>query len=263
MGLAEWTQTRYILFFLVFARISGLLQTAPLFQSRTLPTYIRAGISLLVSLILSSLLELSVEVTTLAFLLVLVIQELIIGLAMGYFLNLSFAAIQLAGHMIEMPMGFRMVNIIDPQLGIQMPIISQLQHMLALWLFLLVDGHHLILQLLVRSYRLLPIGVAPNLNQGMTLLVKAFSGIFLMGFQIAIPVWGVILLTDVGLGVLSKLIPQINVFIMGFPIKIVLGLSLIILSLPVMARWISQYFSSSGKIWVEALRFITLLGRGQ
>lgn len=264
MFFSEWIEGKYLLFLLIFSRITGLLQSAPFFQSRSLPGYFRAGLALFISLILTPLFgEMEVKVSHLLLFFLLVVRELIIGLLLGYVLNLAFAGIQLAGQLVEVPMGFGMVNILDPQAGYEVPIIGQLQHLTALWLFLLVDGHHMLFNLLVKSYQLLPLNAALQFKSGIELVIKAFSGMFWLGFQVALPVWGVIFLTDVGLGVLSRLIPQINVFIMGFPIKVALGLILLILGLPVFVQGLAQYFSPSGKIWSEAIRLLTLLGRGQ
>jgi flagellar biosynthetic protein FliR len=160
-------------------------------------------------------------------------------------------------------MGFGMVNVLDPQTGGQMPIIGQLYYLTAIWLFLLVNGHHILLNVLAQSFKILPVGKLFYFTKGLPLIIKNFSQLFWLALQVAIPIIGVLFLTDVGLGVLSKLIPQINVFILGFPIKVFLGITLLILSLPVLLRWLAVNYSNTGSIWTELLRFIKLIGQGE
>src|SRR5690554_5674984 len=142
---------------------------------------------------------------------------------MGYVVNMVLAAFQLAGQMIDVPMGFGLANVLDPQQGIRMPIVGQLQQIIALWIFLLVDGHHVLFRALVESYRLLPVGNLPFFAHGTELVVRAFSSMFLLGFTIALPIVGVLFLTNIGLGILVRLIPQVNVFMVSFPLKIMIG----------------------------------------
>ncbi|HEY8344811.1 MAG TPA: flagellar biosynthetic protein FliR [Bacillota bacterium] len=261
MNLAEWTELQFVLYLLVYARVFGLLQTAPVFQNKSISGFLRSGLALFVSLVifppLANVTDLNLP--HIGSFLLLVGGELIIGFTIGYILNLAFAGVQLAGSFIETPMGLGMVNVIDPQYGGQIPIIGQLFQLIALWLFLLVNAHHLLFDFLLMTYKLLPVGKALNINNGAAMILRAFGGVFWLGLQIAIPIMGVLFLTDLGLGVLSRLIPQINVFVISFPVKISLGLILILLSLPVFVRWLAQFFSSIGNYWPEAVSMIKSL----
>ena len=133
-------QRRTARFLAVLGRTSGLLISAPYFQSQTIPVTLRAGIALLLALVLSPVLGLQPGPWLQGNLWVLtVLGEVLTGLAMGYIMNLLFAAVQLGGQLIEVPMGFGMVNILDPQTGGEMPIIGQLHQLLTTWLFLFVS----------------------------------------------------------------------------------------------------------------------------
>jgi len=261
LNLAEWTEIQFVGCLLVYARIFTLLQTAPVFQNKSISGSLRSGLALFISLVVFPLVSrtINLEALNIGNFLLLLVQELVIGLSIGYVLSLAFAGIQLAGRFVETPMGLGMVNVIDPQYGGQVPIIGQIFQLIALWIFLVVNGHHLLFEFLLRSYRLLPMGAAININSGIEMIIKAFTGIFRLGLQVAIPIMGVLFLTDISLGVLARLIPQINVFIVGFPVKIFLGMVLLLLSLPVFVRWMAQFFSSIGNYWPEALRIINSL----
>ena len=262
MNLAEWTELQFVFYLLIYSRVFGLLQSAPVFQNKSISGFLRSGLALFVALVVFPLVTnfTNLRVTSISQFLFLVMQELLIGLTIGYILNLAFTGIQLAGSFIETPMGLGMVNVIDPQYGGQIPIIGQIFQLAALWLFLLVNGHHLLFDFLLMTYKLLPISKAININAGAAMILQAFGGIFWLGLQIAIPIMGVLFLTDIGLGVLSRLIPQINVFIISFPVKIFMGLVLILFSLPVFLRWLAQFFSSVGNYWPEAVSIIKSLG---
>ncbi|HHT48642.1 MAG TPA: flagellar type III secretion system protein FliR [Firmicutes bacterium] len=257
MDLATWAEMKITLFMLVFFRNIGLLVTAPLFQSRNLPRMVRVSIALFLSFIFTPLLEpLSTQPTNFAFLAFGLLQELALGLLMGYILYLTFAGLQLAGQLVERPMGFSMVNVLDPQTGSQMPIIGQLYFIIALWLFILVKGDHSLLTVLNHSFRLLPVGEEIVFAKGLPYLLRAFADLFWLALQVALPIFGVLFLADIGLGVLAKLVPQINVFFLGFPLKVCIGLFLLILSLPVFIRWLALNYSANGSVWTELLRFL-------
>ena len=264
MDLSAWTEMKFILFLLVFLRNTGLMIGAPFFQSRNISNPLRVGLAFFLAVVFLPLLNLPGNSPQSFWELVfLMIQEFILGLIMGYILYLAFAGLQLAGQLVEVPMGFGMVNVLDPQTGGQMPIIGQLYYLTAIWLFLLVNGHHILLNVLAQSFKILPVGKLFYFTKGLPLIIKNFSQLFWLALQVAIPIIGVLFLTDVGLGVLSKLIPQINVFILGFPIKVFLGITLLILSLPVLLRWLAVNYSNTGSIWTELLRFIKLIGQGE
>ena len=248
------------LFMLVYFRNLGLLTGAPLFQSRNLPSKVRASIALFLSFIFVPLIQPLVALPAHFGVFVLyLVQEFVVGLLMGYILYLTFAGLQLAGQLVDRPMGFAMVNVLDPYTGSQMPILGQLYYIIALWIFILVKGDHTLFNVLSQSYRLLPVGGEILFAKGLPYILKAFSGLFWLAVQVALPIFGVLFLTDVGLGVLAKLVPQINVFFIGFPLKNFLGFTLLSLSLPVLIRWLAGYFSASGSVWTELLRFLNTI----
>jgi len=261
LDLSAWTEMKFTLFLLIFLRNTGLMIAAPFFQSRNIPNVLRICLALFLSFVFVPVLKLpSALPQNFWQIALLMIQELILGLIMGYILYLTFAGLQLAGQLIDVPMGFGMVNVLDPQTGGQMPIIGQLYSLIAVWLFLLVKGDHTLINILAQSFKLLPIGEPLLLTRGLLLVIKAFSGLFWLAIQVAIPIIGVLFLTDIGLGVLAKLIPQINVFFLGFPIKVFLGITILILSLPVLVRWLAVNYSNNGSVWTELLRFLKAIG---
>lgn len=244
-------------FLLVLGRTSGLLLSAPYFQSRSLPPMLRASVALLLAMVLTPVLKISGGNWTEGNLwLIAVGGEVLTGLTMGYLLNLSFAGIQMAGQLIEVPMGLGIVNVIDPQSGGEMPIVGQLQQILVLWLFLLFQGDHLIIKALIHSYDLIPPAGFAVTTMGVKAIVHSFSGMVLLGLEIALPVMGVLFLADMILGIISRLIPQINVFITGMPIKITIGLILLVFMIPSLARLMANLSSMDGDLWQSLWRVL-------
>ena len=162
------------------------------------------------------------------------------------------------GTLMDRPMGFTMVNVLDPYTGGQMPVVGQLYYIIALWLFILVKGDHTLIRVLSQSYQLIPVGEKFSLPKGCPISYRLFPP-FLAGC----PNCGADLWRTVPdrcrAGVLAKLVPQINVFFIGFPIKTFLGMTLLILSLPVLVRWLAGYFSANGRVWTELLRFLNTI----
>lgn len=264
--MVGWTAllgVEFPIFLMVLGRTTGLMVVAPYFQSRTMPVMVRAGLVLLLTMVLAPVLKLQPGGDWVHGTLWLqdVAAEVVTGLTMGFILNLSFAAIQLAGQMLDVSMGFGVVNIIDPQSGSEMPIMGQFQQILAIWLFLLMGGDHLVIRALAFSYKIIPPAGFSFSSHGVYSIVQSFSGMFLLGIQIALPIVGAIFLTDLILGIVSRLIPQINVFMTGFPIKITLGLLLLILAIPVFAHLMANFTSDGGDLWQALDRTLPLFRR--
>ena len=261
MTILDWTGQAFILFLLVTLRITGLLTTRRFFKAGTCQSW-SAGLDFLHFPGPHPVIPGTVGVSSLP-VWVSSPSRRSWSAVMGFMVNMALAAVQVAGQLIDVPMGFGMVNVLDPQLGIRMPVIGQLQQIIALWAFLLVDGHHVLFRALAESYRLLPVGGTPFFFHGTALVVRGFSAMFLLGFTIALPIVGVLFLTSIGLGILVRLIPQVNVFMVGYPLKILLGFILLWLSMAVFCRWFAGYLSGSGEIWRELLRLISVIGKGQ
>ena len=174
------------------------------------------------------------------------VQELLVGLIMGFVVNLTFYTVQITGYFLDIPMGFGMVNIIDPASGTEMPLFGQFNFVLASLIFLAVNGHHTLIMSLVKSYHTVQPGLFLMKKEAVGLFVKAFSQMFCLGVKISAPILGTIFLTDVALGIVAKLMPQINVFVVGFSVKIIVGFLVLLLFLPIYVMLIENTFAYSG-----------------
>lgn len=224
---------RYELFLLVFVRISGIFLFSPLFGSQNIPNIFKLGFSFIFSLLLTLNLGVNYFGQLDENFVILIIKELIIGIMIGYISYVFFSVFYILGQIVDMEIGFGMVNVIDPQNKVQIPVMGNFYYILAFLLFLLINGHHLLIKALVDSYKYIPIGELIISEAIISQLVNILSKTFSLGFKIASPIVIVILLVDILLGVLSRTIPQMNVFVVGMPLKIIVGMLIIVFTLPI------------------------------
>lgn len=216
-------------FLLVMARVTGMLQMAPVFSSQRVPVMVRVGLGALIALLIT--INQSWGVTnsdSLVYLVLGMAGEFILGFAIGFIVNLVMAATQIAGQLVDMQMGFGIVNVMDPQSGQQMPLVGNLQYMLALLVLLGINGHHMIITAIVKSYDFVP-ALGMKINGSTTeLIISLFCGMFVSALKIALPLVAALFVTDVALGIVARTVPQMNVFIVGLPLKIVVGIFMLI-----------------------------------
>ena len=221
-------------FLLIFARITGIFSVAPFLGSTNIPGYAKAGLSLLLSYILfPAVYSASVVVpdAMLAYA-ALVAGEFLLGLILGFVSSLIMQAVQMAGHILDMQIGFGIVNVFDPQFGQQIPLLGNFKYILALMVFLATNGHHVMLSALVASFKLVPVTgvVIPASLAGF--IVDLVSGAFVFAFKITVPVLASLVLADVAFGILARTMPQMNIFVVGIPAKLIIGTFAMMMALP-------------------------------
>ncbi|TMA32701.1 MAG: flagellar biosynthetic protein FliR, partial [Deltaproteobacteria bacterium] len=169
--------------------------------------------------------------------------ESAIGVLLGLVAQFIFAGVQLGGQLTGIQMGFGLANLIDPQTHAQVTIIAQWQQLMALLTFLVLDAHHLLIRALLESFRTAPPGAAGLAAAGVGAAVGLAGDVFVLGARIAAPLLIVLLLTNGALGVLARTIPQLNVFVVGFPVNVGVGLLVLGASLPFTLRLLATRFA--------------------
>ncbi|AZR73862.1 flagellar biosynthetic protein FliR [Anoxybacter fermentans] len=226
-------------FFLITIRFSGLFLTTPFFSSLMIPIQVKAGLTLLCSLILFPIIfaeELIPFPTSLLKLVFQVGNELLVGLVLGFTVLLTFTAFQLAGQFLDIRMGFALVNIVDPLTGSNAPLIGQFKNILAILILLLINGHHQIIRALVKSFQILPITKPVLSHQLLEYLFRVGGDIFIIAFRLSLPIIATLFVVDILFGFLARTVPQMNVFMLGFPIKILVGFLMLFLSIPLIVN---------------------------
>lgn len=233
--------SHYQLFLLVMVRTSGIFIFSPFFSAQNIPNIMKIGLSFSISLLITLTLPVAPDFSN-EILVLLIVKELMVGIIIGFISYAFFSAFYVMGQIIDMKIGFGMANVIDPQNRIQVPLMGNFYYILSFLLLMSFNGHHLIISALVDSYKFLPIGGFKYTGDTMNLLVNSLSRAFEIGFKLSTPVVAIIFLTDVVLGIISKTIPQMNVFVVGMPLKVLIGLLIIIISMPIFFTAINGIF---------------------
>lgn len=225
-------------FLMILFRVSSFLFLAPLFGSPNLPAILKIGLAFALALVFAPILPPPQEHLLAAgpALLLPLGRELLLGAAMALAVKLIFAGVELAGQFVGYQMGFSVVNLIDPQTSEQVSIIGQFQNFLALMIFLAIDGHHLLIRALMRSFDLVAPLEAHFSNGLVSTLVSLSSQLFVLAVKISAPAMVALFLANLALGLMARMVPQMNVFMVNVPLTIALGLLVIGLSLPFFAQ---------------------------
>ena len=233
---------KYKLFLLVLVRVSGIFVLTPFFSSQNIPNTLKIGFSFILSVLISDILDVSKINFSETSYFVLVIKELMVGLIIGFICYAFFTSFYVLGQIVDMEIGFGMVNVIDPQNRVQVPIMGNLYYILAFLIFLTMDGHHQIIKALVESYKYIPIGRFKFNQELPNQLINILSTTFKIGFRLSSPVVVAMLLSDILLGILTRVMPQMNVFVVGIPLKILIGLLIICITIPLFSKSSSNVF---------------------
>ncbi|MCS7234210.1 MAG: flagellar biosynthetic protein FliR [Synergistetes bacterium] len=221
-------------FLLILLRITTFLIFAPVFNSRIFPMMARLGLAFFLALIYFYSVGLSLNFPSVSAwdFVFYALREFLIGLVMGFYVSLIFSAFQLAGTIYGYQMGFGIISILDPEAMESVSLTGQLKYLLAILLFFATDCHHGLLLALFNSFRLIPIGAMSFKGALVKELFSVLSGSFLIALQIALPIMAILLIIDIGLGIIGRTIPQLNVFIIGFPLKIAIAFLTLMFILP-------------------------------
>jgi len=245
--LAEELTNQVYYFVLILARVLGFLVVAPIFGSKSLPNRLKVGLAVFITIIIlpiTSFAGMNVPegLLTISFQ---IIVELFIGFIIGFIMLLNFMALQLAGQFIDTRIGFAMASVIDPQNGMQAPLVGQFKNILATLLFLVINGHHYLLKALTDSFNIVGVTKFHWSSELVWALFRIVGDLFPLGFRLALPVISILFVVDVAFGLVARVVPQINVFMMGMPTKVLIGLIFLIIILPSYINTLQDLFNGT------------------
>jgi len=232
MGWVElFSESNVVAFMLLFFRLAALFIAVPIYSHKNIPVNIKAALAFFFTIVFySSMPELQLEINIPNILLA-ILSEFLFGLVIGVILLLAYNVITFAGGQMSFMMGFSMASAIDPQSGVSMPIISQFLSLLGLMVLLELDLHHWMLFYMDKSLSAIPLGGFILSEDLFNYIIHATSNMFMVGFVMAFPIIALVLISDVIFGMLMKTMPQFNLLVIGFPIKIMVSLGVIIATL--------------------------------
>ena len=254
-SILNFSPDQYFNYFLIMLRVGGLFVTAPILSSDTVPRQLRAGLALFVGLILFMALPLKpiyADWTPTAFFLI-AIRETMIGLLLGVVPRLLFAAIDFAGTVIGFQMGLSLANVVDPQPRIQTSLIASFDSLVATLFFVVIDGHHIFFEVMATSYEQIPLGGFTFEANKIDFLLRLTANMILLGLQLGAPLIVALLMANVILGFMARAMPQMNIFIVGIPVTILIGFVIIAFGMPYLTGAIHKSFNTLGSQVLELI----------
>ena len=230
------------LYFWPLLRVLALITTAPILSEKSVPKRVKLGLGVLITIVIAPSLPV-VEVPLFsAHALWLALQQILIGIALGFTMQFAFAAIRTSGEIIGLQMGLSFATFVDPASHLNMPVLARLIDMLAMLLFLTLNGHLWLISMLVDTFHTLPIGDNPVNSNAFLALTRAAGLIFLNGLMLALPIITLLLTVNLALGLLNRMAPQLSVFVIGFPVTLTVGMILMGLLMPLIAPFCEHLF---------------------
>lgn len=243
-------------FLTITVRLSGLMLFAPFFGSTSVPPRVKAALVLALSALLYPMLSPAFTHRDLSNWPVLVFGELLIGAALGIATNLVFDAVQMAGQVLSVQMGYSLVNILDPQTQVDSTVMALFHQTIALLIFLRLDVHLLLLKAIARSFAVLPPGQLHLSAAFTTTLLRAAGSVFTLGVHLAAPVLSATFLTDIILGLLGRASPQAPLMLLGPAVKSMLGLALLFATLRYWPAMLERFFAGSMELSDHLLQLL-------
>ncbi len=226
-----------------FIRVLALMGTAPLFGESSIPIRVKVGFSALLTIAIAPALGPMPDLPTGSFAaLWLALQQVLIGVALGLTMRIVFAAVQSAGEFIGLQMGLAFASFFDPATGANTAVLARIMNVIAMLLFLAVNGHLLMLGNLVHTFHVLPIQVGSLDINGWGVLFEWSSTVLVSGMLLALPLIIVLLTISLALGILNRTAQQLSVFAVGFPISLMMGFILLFTVLPQTAPFLTRLF---------------------
>ena len=247
-------------FLLVLTRTSGIFLISPFFGSMNVPVQMRTLIAVAMAIVTFPVIVEKTTVTAPESILMFggtVAQELFIGWMIGFIAFVALSSINMAGKIMDMQVGFSVAQVMDPTSGQQSPLIGSFLYNLAVIYFLVVNGHHIIISALIESFNRIPLdGLIWN-EALANFMVDVTAGVFLTGMKIAMPVTFAILITNVGMGILARTMPQMNIFVVGIPMHLMTGTFMLMMLMPFFVLFLDVMFNEMYATITTALKLIS------
>ncbi|OCG10322.1 flagellar biosynthetic protein FliR [Gilliamella sp. wkB178] len=229
--------------FFPFVRLLALIMVAPITGDKELPSRVKIALALCIAILLP--LPRAADNITLFSLMGIwiILQQIVVGVMIGFAMQITFMTVRFAGELISMQMGLGMATFFDPIGGPSTSVLSRLINIITLLIFLSVDGHLWLFHALATSFDIIPVGVMPLKDNGFLALIEVNALLFINGIILALPLMTLLLIINMALGLLNRITPQLSIFVVGYPLTLLLGLTMLtylIATLPTFAEFIFE-----------------------
>ncbi|MFO7716047.1 flagellar biosynthetic protein FliR [Desulfosarcina sp.] len=247
---------------LIFLRVAAIVFSAPVLDTETIPVAFKAGLAFAVSILLLPTVDAVVTVRDLSLMTfaVGIVSEIAIGVTIGLSVKLLFSGIQLAGQIVGFQMGFAVANVVDPATSAQIPILAQFYNLTAMLVFLAINAHHMFFAALVDSYKMLPplsMHISPQL---VGMMMQLATNMFVVAVKVGAPLIAVLLVVSFGLGLVARTVPQMHIFIVAMPLKILIGLVFMLIVTPYLTAFLIDLFASYEATLFDLIRLMAPAG---
>ncbi|MBN1070297.1 fused FliR family export protein/FlhB family type III secretion system protein [Clostridium botulinum] len=252
-------ETAYFLaLFFIFLRLTSYFVIVNAFFQTGTPHILKGALSLIISIAVIAGVDYSTvnEINNVYYLIIYGLNEVMTGLVLGFITNMIFEVVKFAGSWMDIHAGFSMVSVLDPTSHTQSTLIGNFAYMIATVIFFIVDGHHIVIKLLIESFRIVPIGETLIYQETMMAVISTITEYFVLGVKIAIPIVLIIVITDLCLGLISRTVPTIPIMIFGLPIKNLLGLITFVILLPLIFKIVSNAVYNLADVFEHIFRAI-------
>lgn len=245
-------------FLLILIRVGVVLFIFPFFNARIIPVNVKAGLTLILSLMLYPVTPISSHeyADTVWGMGQILLGEVIIGMILGLMIQMFFEAVRMMGQLVGFQTGFALANVIDPQMGHQVSILANMAYLLSIVLFLLLNGHHILLLAMKESFEVIQVGSVTINQQGVGEVMNKAADIFVIALRIGAPAIAALIFIKVAFGLITKFIPQMNVMIVAFPVQIIIGLLFFGICFGVLLRHMEQYLSELDFMLMHAMKWL-------
>lgn len=259
MDLTYFGTQKIILFLLILIRTAGIFTLTPIFGGNQTPMQVKLATALALTIVFLPLAKPPAELPDGVFGLGLVAgREALVGLAIGFVVNMIFSAIETAGHIVDVNAGFALATVVDPVNGQNSALAARMHSLLAGLLFFATNSHHLLLKGLADSFNIAPVGQIAMTTAVAGGIFELFSMLFMVAVRIAAPVIAAVFLADLALAIAARVVPQMNVLIVGFPLKLGVGIAGMIVALPVIAAGCTGLFGDTYGQITSVLRLMVI-----
>lgn len=265
MGLMQFNEAEITAWLsglvLPFLRVGALLAAAPLFGARTVPVRVRAILAVLVALLIAPVFPAAEPVVLFSAQgLLAMASEVLLGLGIGFLVQMMFAAFAMAGEIVALSTGLAFATMVDPDRGVSVPLVGQYFVIFSTLLFLAFDGHLALLALVMHSFDPVPAGAMATSSASWWQLVAWGSDMYRGAVLVALPAAAALLLANVAMGLVARSAPQLNIFAVGFPVTLLLGLLFLLLTLPSVAPQVVGLTQSALERAVDFMAAATAAG---
>lgn len=243
---------------LLMFRTGAFLMTIPVFGHVSIPRILRVWMALVLTVLILPVSTVALDhlpVTTLE-LTIVILSELAVGFIMGFAVVALFSAVQFAGHLVGLQMGLAVANVVDPMNAGQISVIGEFYYLISILIFIMINGHHYAIDALIRSFERVPLGGAVFSPELSGFFINLTAMVFVLAVKLSAPVVITLLIVNVVLGIISRTVPQMNVFVVGFPLSIGVGVAMIGISLPIFKLLVEKAILGLRGDWATMIRLL-------